>query len=95
MDSENLELVGAFKTPSLRNVAQRAPYTHDGRFAKIADILSHYNEMPEESGIGHREETLLPLKFNNDQLKRLELFLNSLSSPVTDLSEKAHTLSLR
>ena len=86
LDSENLELVGAFKTPSLRNVGQRAPYTHDGRFPRLMDLLIHYNEMPEDSGIGHREETLLPLNFDEEQLQNLELFLISLSSPILDLS---------
>lgn len=86
LDSENLELVGAFKTPSLRNVAQRAPYAHDGRFSKLADVLNHYDDIPENSGIGHREETLLPLRFDKSQIRNLELFLIALTSPVTDLS---------
>ena len=93
LDSENLELVGAFKTPSLRNVAMRAPYLHDGRFENLSDVLKHYNEMPEDSGIGHREETLLPLKLTSKQLMNIESFLKSLSSSVTDLSEDPKALS--
>lgn len=34
---------GKFKTPSLRNVAVRAPYMHDGRFATLEEVVEHYN----------------------------------------------------
>ncbi len=32
-----------FKTPSLRNVANTAPYMHDGRFLTLAAVLDHYS----------------------------------------------------
>ncbi|MBF9221143.1 cytochrome-c peroxidase [Hymenobacter ruricola] len=35
---------GKFRVPSLRNIALTAPYMHDGRFASLEDVLSHYNE---------------------------------------------------
>ncbi|MCR9197130.1 MAG: hypothetical protein NXI04_00640 [Planctomycetaceae bacterium] len=34
---------GAFKSPSLRNVALTGPYMHDGRFATLDRVLEHYN----------------------------------------------------
>ena len=34
---------GRFKAPSLRNVAVRAPYMHDGRFATLREVISHYD----------------------------------------------------
>ena len=37
------ELCGAFKVPSLRNVALTAPYMHDGSIATLPDVLrNHY-----------------------------------------------------
>jgi len=33
---------GSFKTPSLRNLANRGPYMHDGTFPTVKDTLSHY-----------------------------------------------------
>ena len=33
---------GRFKTPSLRNVAVTAPYMHDGRFAKLEEVVHFY-----------------------------------------------------
>jgi cytochrome c peroxidase len=33
---------GAFKTPSLRNVAKTAPYMHDGRFDALDEVVDFY-----------------------------------------------------
>lgn len=33
----------AFKTPTLRNIAQRAPYFHDGSFRSLEDVVEHYD----------------------------------------------------
>jgi cytochrome c peroxidase len=33
---------GAFKTPTLRNVAQTAPYFHDGSAKTLNDVIEHY-----------------------------------------------------
>ena len=42
--TEGQMLEGSFKTPTLRNVAQTAPYMHAGQFATLAEVLTHYNE---------------------------------------------------
>ena len=34
---------GRFKAPSLRNVAVRPPYMHDGRFATLREVIEHYD----------------------------------------------------
>lgn len=34
---------GRFKAPSLRNIAARAPYMHDGRFATLREVVEHYD----------------------------------------------------
>jgi cytochrome c peroxidase len=46
------EMVGAFRIPSLRNVALRPPYGHDGEFATLAAVLDHYNRSP-RAFVGH------------------------------------------
>lgn len=33
-----------FKAPSLRNIAQTAPYMHDGRFATLMEVVNHYSD---------------------------------------------------
>ena len=34
---------GRFKAPSLRNVAIRPPYMHDGRFESLREVIDHYD----------------------------------------------------
>ena len=34
---------GEFKAPSLRNVELTGPYMHDGRFATLEDVVTHYS----------------------------------------------------
>jgi cytochrome c peroxidase len=34
---------GAFKTPTLRDVARRPPYMHDGSLATLADVVAFYD----------------------------------------------------
>jgi len=36
--------IGAFKTPTLRDVVMTAPYMHDGSIASLADVLASYSE---------------------------------------------------
>ncbi|HKY31243.1 MAG TPA: cytochrome c peroxidase [Candidatus Polarisedimenticolia bacterium] len=35
---------GAFKTPTLRDVALHPPYMHDGSLATLRDVVEHYNK---------------------------------------------------
>lgn len=76
----------AYKVPSLRNVAERAPYMDAGQFATMADVLDHYNRAP-AAAIGHSE--LQPLRLTARDLRQLEAFLRTLSSRV--LGEKSVT----
>jgi cytochrome c peroxidase len=69
----------AYKVPSLRNVAERAPFMHAGQFASLADVLDHYNRAP-VAPTGHSE--LRPLRLNALELRQLEAFLRTLSGPV-------------
>lgn len=66
------ELERAFKVPSLRNVADRAPYMHAGQIATLDDVVAHYNNAP-----GHSE--LKPLKLNATEIRQLTAFLRTLS----------------
>ena len=70
---------GAFKTPTLRNIAQTGPYMHDGRFEQLDDVLSFYNELPGTASVGHREESLQPLELSDDDRRALRSFLESLT----------------
>jgi len=67
----------AFKVPSLRNVAQRAPYMHAGQFASMREVLDHYNRAPAAPS-GHSE--LKPLHLSPAEIGQLEAFLRALGS---------------
>lgn len=71
------EQVGAFKVPSLRGVAQRAPFMHAGQFQTLHEVLQHYNKAPKAT-IGTSE--LLPLEFSEQELSDIEAFLRTLNS---------------
>jgi cytochrome c peroxidase len=51
---------GAFKVPTLRNIALTAPYMHDGRFANLEAVIEHYS-----TGIKN-SPTLSTLLLNNN-----------------------------
>jgi cytochrome c peroxidase len=36
--------IGAFKTPTLRNIAVTGPYMHDGSMTTLWDVIDHYNK---------------------------------------------------
>lgn len=73
-------LIGAFKTPSLRNLA--APFMHKGQLATLADVLEHYNEAP-DAMIGHNEAK--PLGLGRRQLRQIEAFLETLAASGAEL----------
>jgi cytochrome c peroxidase len=77
--TEGLELLGAFKVPSLRNVAETAPYMHAGQFETLAEVLVHYNAAA-PGPTGHSD--LQPLGLNGEELADLEAFLRTLSGEL-------------
>lgn len=79
---EGAGLAGAFKTPTLRNIAETAPYMHNGQLATLQEVLQHYNEAP-SGAIGRSE--LQPLDLSPEQLGQLEAFLRTLSGSLAGL----------
>lgn len=82
--------VGEFKTPTLREVTQNAPYMHNGLFPHVRGVLNMYN-----AGMFHFEpkehqknDTLFPktsvlikkLNLNEDEMQALEAFLRTLEA---------------
>jgi cytochrome c peroxidase len=81
----------AYKVPSLRNVAERAPYMNAGQFATLAEVLDHYDRAP-AAPVGHSE--LRPLRLTARELRQLEAFLRTLSGPIV-VNGAAHATSAR
>jgi cytochrome c peroxidase len=66
----------AFKVPSLRDVAERAPFMHAGQFATLGEVVLHYNRAP-RAPAGHSE--LKPLRLDAKERRQIEAFLRSLT----------------
>lgn len=75
-----IELIGATRTPSLRNLGGTAPYSHKGQNETIAALLDLYNRAP-LAMIGHNEAEE-KLNLSRRELKQLEAFLNALDAPL-------------
>jgi cytochrome c peroxidase len=73
------ELVGAFKPPTLRNVAETGPYMHAGQYTDLFMVVRHYRHPP-AAAIGQTE--LEPLPFMHTGMMQLEAFLHSLSGAL-------------
>ena len=77
--TEGEELVRAYKTPSLRNVAERAPYMHAGQLSTLAEVIEHYDRAA-SAPAGHSE--LKRLRLSATERRQLEAFLRTLSAPL-------------
>jgi len=82
--TDELSQIGAFKTPTLRNVELTAPYMHDGSLKTLKDVMIHYNN----GGVtkaGDRVNDFLsggirPLNLTDAQLEDLVAFMKALTS---------------
>lgn len=84
MKAEGEELMRQYKPPSLRNVAERAPYMHAGQFKTLEEVLDHYNRAP-AAPEGHSE--LKPLSLSETEKRQLIAFLKTLSAPLATPAE--------
>ncbi len=67
-----------FKIPSLRNVQYTFPYMHDGRFAKLLDVVSYYSGgIPSSTYVS--AELKKPIVLSADEKIDLVAFLLTLS----------------
>jgi cytochrome c peroxidase len=71
---------GAFRVPSLRNVAHTAPYMHDGSLATLADVITHYERGGNANPYLHPE--IAPLRLTAAERADLIAFLEALSSEL-------------
>lgn len=85
--------IGVFKVPSLRNIAIRPPYMHDGRFATLEEVIEHYS-----SGIQNHASLISPLvnsngeagqfNFTQEEKEALVAFLETLTDNAMLEDEK-------
>ncbi len=64
---------GAFKTPTLREIARTAPYMQDGSLATLEEVVTYYNRGATPND--HLDEEIFPLNFSAEQQTALVAFL--------------------
>lgn len=77
----NKKDMGAFKIPGLRNIAQTAPYMHNGMHKTLREVIDYYDDPDKFIPNAINRDTLLsqPLGLTENEKKDLENFLLSLS----------------
>lgn len=75
--TKNPEDWGAFKTPTLRDIARTAPYMHDGSLATLEDVVEFYDK----GGTPNKnlDKTMKPLKLSAQEKTDLVAFLRALN----------------
>lgn len=82
-----------FRTPSLRNLKHTAPYMHNGSVATIADVLTFYDRLMDESSetldggdvpAQPLDPLLRKLNVNPDDFPAIEAFLDALNDDHYD-----------
>ncbi len=83
----SIKLRHAFKTPTLRDVARRAPYMHDGSIATLDAVIDLYNR----GGIARssRAEQIYPLDLSQQEKADLIAFLHTLNGATESVSVSA------
>jgi cytochrome c peroxidase len=79
--TKNLNDIGKFKVPGLRNVAVTAPYMHNGKFKTLREVIDYYNEPAKVVPDAVLRDTILPrqLHLSETEKQDLEAFLVALT----------------
>ena len=78
---------GQFKTPGLRNVAQFAPYMHQGQFKTLKEVVTYYSTLDRAQALKGPDEHLLEaVHLSGPEIDDLVAFLGSLTDEKADAS---------
>ena len=84
----NILDIGAFRTPSLRNVELTAPYFHDGSAATLGEVVRFYLKGGKKNP--NRDWQLEPIELTENEQQDLISFLKSLTSDDARRMGEAH-----
>jgi cytochrome c peroxidase len=68
---------GAFKTPTLRDIARTAPYMHDGSLKTLEEVVDFYDKGGTPNH--NLDEKIKPLKLSDQDKKDLVAFMHALN----------------
>jgi cytochrome c peroxidase len=70
--------VGAFKTPTLRDIELTGPYMHNGSQKTLLDVVKFYSQGGERNS--HLDERMRPLNLTDQEINDVVEFLRALTS---------------
>jgi cytochrome c peroxidase len=81
------EDIGAFKTPTLREVTRTAPYMHDGSLATLEEVVDFYSDGGRPNP--YLDPLIRTLRLNEEDKAALVAFLGSLEGAIEEAGRKA------
>lgn len=86
LDTTTDKYTGAFKTPTLRNVAVRPPYMHAGQLGTLREVLEFYREAARrhthEGEARHAD--LEHGELTDEEIEQVEAFLHTLTGAIRE-----------
>jgi cytochrome c peroxidase len=81
---------GAFKTPTLRNVTETAPYMHDGSMATLGEVIDYYAQ----GGTANPwlDPKISELELTEHEIADLIAFMESLTGEIPEFTRRAPRL---
>lgn len=73
---------GAFKTPTLRDIALTAPYMHDGSLTTLEDVLEFYSKGGRQNP--YLDVEIRPLSLSREEKRALIAFLQTLTGRIRE-----------
>jgi cytochrome c peroxidase len=70
---------GAFKTPTLRDIALTAPYMHNGAYKTLEEVVDHYERGGDVKD--NLSPNMKPIRLSAQEKADLVEFMKSLSGP--------------
>jgi cytochrome c peroxidase len=80
--SHKTEDRGAFRTPTLREIARTAPYMHDGSVPTLEEVVEYYDDGGRSNP--HLDQEIRPLRLTPADKQALVAFLKSLSGVIRE-----------
>lgn len=92
--TKNIEDIGKFRTPTLREVSNTKPWMHHGHFPSLLDVVELYNlgnpSPIQKKYLGSERDSLIPktspilkkLDLNKAEINALLAFIETLSTPT-------------
>jgi cytochrome c peroxidase len=91
--TNNIEDIGKFRTPTLREISNTGPWMHHGHFPSLLDVVEFYNlgnpAVIQKKYLGTPRDSLIPktspllkkLNLDREEIDALLAFLETLSTP--------------